>query len=370
MLLRWTLKSLLEGRGGLAATAGAIGAALLLVFLVEGLFAGESRRIVAYPRHAGADVWVMQEGVRNLHMATSLIPGGVEAEVEAIPGVAGATPLLYVNAFLRAGGASWFSYVVGLPVEAERGGPWAMEQGRERPRAGEAVVPAVLAGRAGIGIGDEVEVLGRTLRVAGLSRGTYSMANSVTFVAFRDLAELLRAPRAASYLLVEAAPGTAAEDLARRIRRALPEIEALPRDAFVENDRRMALQMGVEVIRVMTGVGALLATLIVAFLAYASAAQRSTELAVTKAVGMRNRALYASVLVQTLAVAFLGYAVALALAIALRPAIEILVPEAALVYEPATALRIAAATPLVAVLAAGVPAWRIARIDPARAFAG
>ena len=49
-ILRWTAKSLLKEPANLFASAGGIALSLLLVILVEGLFAGESERIVAFLR--------------------------------------------------------------------------------------------------------------------------------------------------------------------------------------------------------------------------------------------------------------------------------------------------------------------------------
>ena len=197
--MRWTVKNLVQEPGSLLASIGGIGLSLLLVILVEGMFAGESERIVAYLQKAGADVWVMQAGVSNMHMATSLVRADLERAVEAVPGVVSATPILYVNAFVEAGGRSWFSYVVGLRSGEERGGPWAMVRGHDRPLQGEAIIPDVVARKSGTDIGDIVAVLGRRLTVVGISAGTYSMANSITFVSYADLAELLSAPTAASY---------------------------------------------------------------------------------------------------------------------------------------------------------------------------
>jgi putative ABC transport system permease protein len=176
-------------------------------------------------------------------------------------------------------------------------------------------------------IGETVTVLGRRLAVVGISAGTYSMANSVTFVSHGDLAELLSAPAAASYFLVEATADESAVELAARIRRAVPDVNAMSRDAFVASDWRMAMQMGVEIIRLMTWVGSLVAALIVAFTAYASTVRRSHELGVAKALGLRNRGLYATLFVHTLVVSSLGCLIGIAVARGARPLIEGFVPE-------------------------------------------
>lgn len=72
-MLRWAWKSLIIEPWYLLTSVSAIGGAFALVLFFEAVFAGESRQIVAYVRHSNADVWVMQRGVSNMHMATSFI---------------------------------------------------------------------------------------------------------------------------------------------------------------------------------------------------------------------------------------------------------------------------------------------------------
>jgi putative ABC transport system permease protein len=370
MIARWAVKSLVRERGAFAGSAGGIAAALLVVLLLEAMFAGEAERIVAYVEKGGADVWVMQGGVAHMHMASSLMRRELAAAVTNVPGVAAATPILYVSTFLEAGGDQWFSYVVGLSSDALRGGPWAMTAGRNLPGPGEAVIPDVLAARARLTLGGTIDLLGRSFRVVGISSGTYSMANSITFVSYADLGELLSAPQAASYFLVESTGIVSSAELAERIRQAVPDLNAMSREALAASDRRVALQMGVDIIAVMTWVGSLLAALIVAFTSYASTVRRRREFGIAKALGVGNAALYRSVLLQTALVCALGYATSLALVFALRPGIQRLVPEIALVYSPASVVRLALATLVVAALASLVPVRRIGSIEPGAVFRG
>src|SRR5581483_12059037 len=134
-------------------------------------------------------------------------------------------------------------------------------------------------------------------RVSGITAGTYSMANSVTFASYEDLAYLLASPDGASYLLVRAAAGVSPQRLAERIDGAVKDVDALPIAELVDRDRRLALQMGVDVIRVMTWIGALVAAVVVAFTVYSAVASRARELAVAKSLGAPGRSLLGAVVV-------------------------------------------------------------------------
>lgn len=365
---RWTIHNLLDDRGRLVVSVSGVAAALVLVLLLDGVFAGTSEQIVAYPRQTDADVWVMQDGVSNMHMATSIVPDDREAAVRAVSGVSDVTPILYVNNFVEAGGRKWFSYVVGLTPTAGRGGPWAMARGVRMPERGEAIVPEIIAREAGLDIGDSVIIMGRGLRIAGLTRETFSLANSVTWVHAADLAVLMAAGNSASYLLVKAEPGISARDLAARIDARVSGVHAMTRDAFVTSDRALALQMGADIIRVMTFVGFAVGVLIIGFTVYTATMRRRRELAVTKALGARNGQLLGAIVAQTMLVTAGAFAVALGLAYAVQPLIEWLVPEVAVLYPAASVAKLAVAASAIGVVASWIPSRRVMRIDPGLVF--
>ncbi|HSG64227.1 MAG TPA: ABC transporter permease, partial [Gammaproteobacteria bacterium] len=176
-MLGWALRSLISRPVAFAVGVAAAASALLLVMFYEAVWAGESEKIIAYPRNAGADVWVMQRGVTSMHMATSYISDYKVAQIRALPGVAAAEPILYLNTVVEAGGRQWFAYVVGLDPPAERTGPWDMVTGKRVPADGEAVAPDVFASMTGVGIGDSLRIVDHQFEIVGLSRGTFSMAN-------------------------------------------------------------------------------------------------------------------------------------------------------------------------------------------------
>ncbi len=367
-MLRWALLSLWMEPGRALGSALGVGFAFTLVVLFQAVFEGESDRIVAYPENAGADVWVMQRGVSNMHMASSILWDWKETRVGQVQGVKDLTPILYLNSVVRAGKRDWFCYIVGLPPNAERGGPWRMASGRAEPRRGEVVIPRTLASLAGIGIGDQVAITDLRLTVVGLSDETFSMANSVTFVAMEDLEDIMGAYGYHSYLLVVAEVGEKAEALAHRIMREVDKVSALPRDRFVARDRKMALAMGTEIIWIMTRIGGLVAMLIVAFAAYSQVARLQGEYAVVKALGFRGSQLAMAALVQSITVTLAGLLVCVAVSYLVIPALPKLAPQVSVLVTGGQLARVALAALPVAAIASMLPIARIARVDPMSVF--
>ena len=89
----WMYRSLLHEPLAFVLGIAATASALLLVMFYEAVWAGEAEQIVAYPRNAGADVWVMQRGVANMHMATSYLSDWKVEQVRQLPGVADVEPI-------------------------------------------------------------------------------------------------------------------------------------------------------------------------------------------------------------------------------------------------------------------------------------
>lgn len=368
-MLRWTLKTLLQQRSSLWGGAAGVASAFVLVIIFDAVFTGESEQIVSYVRHTDADIWVMQQGVSNMHMTSSFVWDWKADKVAAVEGVSQVTPILYLNTVLKAGGRNWFSYVVGLQSGSTRGGPWALAAGRGDPKPGEAVVPSVLAKTAGIGVGDTILITDETFAVVGLSKGTFSMANSVTFVAFSDLEAILSAVGTVSYLLVDAAPGVDLQALATHIEQNVDKVKAMPRDEFIDSDYEMAMQMGVEIIALMSVIGSALAAMIIAFTAYSYVSRKRKELAILKALGVRNAAIYGSVVMQTSLITIVGFLLAVAFAYGVMPVISTVVPQVTLVVTLTAVMRLGALAILITIAASLLPAYLVARVDPMTAFA-
>jgi putative ABC transport system permease protein len=243
-----------------------------------------------------------------------------------------------------------------------------MGAGDPAPGPGEAVLPELLMRKAGLDIGDSITILDRPFTVVGLSDGTFSLVNSVTFIAYGDMETVLAAPDAASYILVEPTPGTDAASLAAQLQEEVPGITAMTRAGLADNDRDLTRQMGVDIIRVMSFIGFVVGVLVVGLTTYTATVRRSREYGVVKALGAtRGRLLYL-VAVQTLALTMFSFALALAVAYALVPLLSLVVPEVPLRYPVASLATWAGLMVVVAFLSALLPAYRIGRVEPAVVF--
>ena len=77
----------------LLAAIGGVGLALMLILLLDGLWAGIESNITTYEDNVGADLYVAQPGARNFIGAVSQLPADTVDVVRADPDVEWAVPV-------------------------------------------------------------------------------------------------------------------------------------------------------------------------------------------------------------------------------------------------------------------------------------
>ena len=367
MTIRVALHNLFQSRTRLLVSTGGVALALLLILALDGIMAGFQSRIVAYIDNAGAQVWVAQAGVRNLHMTSSSLPGDDVTRVAAVPGVANATAIRYMTDIIRGpSGQSW-SYIIGLPADAASGAP-PRAQGKRIPGPGETVVDRSVAESMGVTMGGRLSVYGRSFRITGLSEGTASPLLAVMFISTDDFAALRGMGDSISYVLVQARSGTDADALAARIEQSVPGVTAQSRQRFGASEQATIQNMSSGIIAIMNSAAFLVGLAVVAVTVYTATLARRAEYGTLKAVGAGNRRLYGIVVTQ----AVVSVAVALVAGILLTVLLSVLVP----VVQPQISVELVASSVLktslvavaIAMLAAVIPVRQVAGLDPAAVF--
>jgi putative ABC transport system permease protein len=367
MSATWLLarRNLLRNRARLVVSVGGVALALTLVLALDAIFEGVSRQMTSYIDRSAAEIWVGQAGVRNLHMVASWMPSSVTDEVRAIDGVAAAEPILYTTDSMSAGDERGWVYVIGLSPAASMGGPWDVVEGVGQPGSGEAVIDRRFAQRAGVGLGDQVTMLGRDFRIAGLTEGTASLVNSVAFVTFDDFAARRGGDPAVSFVLVRAADGTAPDALALEIQTRVDGVSVQTTEAFATSERRLGLDMSGDVISIMNIIGFVVGLAVVALTVYVATLALRREYGSLKAFGAPTGYLYRVVLTQ----AGLSVAIGFVAGVAVTAALSAIVPRTGVNLELAisgeSVVKVGIVAAAIAALAALLPIRQIAGLDPA-----
>ena len=306
-MIRLAFRNLFQNKVRLIISVGGVALALLLILSLDAVFSGVERQITAYIENSGADIWVSQADVRNMHMASSSLPDSVARKVKHVAGVASVTPILYLTNNVVAGDERNLAYIIGLPENAELGGPWDISSGRSLPGEGEAIMDRNVAEKSGIALGDTVEILGEEFEVIGLSEGTSSLVNSVAFISMKDFEEMRGSYDTVSFLLVKVSDGESPEVVAARIQAQVRDVTAQTRNDFAAEERKVVKDMSTDVITIMNLIGFLIGLAVVALTVYTSTLSRRREYGMLKALGARNRDLYLTVLAQAILSVTLGF---------------------------------------------------------------
>lgn len=362
--------NLFQNKVRLVISAGGVALALLLILALDAIFTGVEQRITAYIDYSGADIWVSQSDVFNLHMASSSLPEAVARKVKSVPGVAAVSPILYFTNNVTVGAERNLAYIIGLPKKAELGIPWDVSAGLHLPGEGETVMDSSVAEKSGIALGDNVEILGEEFEVVGLSEGTASLVNSVAFISQKDFERMRGSYDTISFLLVKVLEGESPEIVAERIKARVRDITVQTRVQFAQQERQVVKDMSTDLITIMNLIGFLIGLAVMALTVYTSTLARRREYGMLKALGARIIDLYLTVLAQAFLSVMLGFLFGLAITLLLTLVIPFIGINLTMVVSPASLIKVGAVSFLLAAISAMIPIRQIAGLDPAMVFRG
>lgn len=369
-MIRLAFRNLFQNKIRLVISVGGVALALLLILSLDAVFTGVERQITAYIEYSGADIWVSQEDVLNMHMASSSLPDSVARKVKNVPGVASVTPIHYLTNNIVAGDERNLAYIIGLPDGPELGGPWKISSGRSLPGKGEAIIDRNVAEKSGIALGDEIEILGEEFEVTGLSEGTASLVNSVAFISMDDFEVMRGSYDTFSFLLVKILEGESPELVAARIQEQVRDVTVQTGNGFARQERKVVKDMSTDVITIMNLIGFLIGLAVMALTVYTSTLSRRREYGMLKALGARNTDLYRTVLAQAILSVILGFLFGLILTLLLTVVIPIFGSNLALEISRASLLKVGSVSLVIAAVSAMLPIRQIAGLDPAMVFRG
>jgi|SRR5579862_3321217 len=349
-------RNLLADKRRFTMSLAGVGFAVLLVLIVVSLYRGWSNVGRFYEQMPG-QLWLSQPATSDPFHSTSFLPLADRPRVARVAGVRSVDPVYARHIAFTHRGTSLDVFAMALGVPA----------GRYAVPRGTIDIDRVLAAEAGVGVGDELRVLGRSLRVFR----THSGGNSIfqtAFVNSADARSMFGIDSLTNFFLISLQRGADAAAVARRLSAAMPGVEVHTSQQFAQSFANRVNAGFLAVVDVLVGIGLVVGGAVIALTTYTATVERRREYGVLKAVGASRGFLFGVVLRQSLIVGALGTALGIAATAAATRIIERRVPEfiTVLTIRDATAVfGLALAT---SVIASYVPVRRIERIDPAEAF--
>ena len=299
-----------------------------------------------------------------MHMSASALPAMTVDDVAAVPGVAWASPIGFATGSIAGPAGRQLSYVIGYDTGTGRGGP-ASFKGSE-PGDGEAVVDQQAADQLGLGLGDEVTVLGTPLRVAGFSSDGTSITNTTVFVSAEQFRRM--GHHEVSYILVGVDDGEDSAAVSDTVATVLPDVTVQTREDFADSETRVVEDMSADLLRLMSTIGLLIALAVIALGLMTATLSRIRDYAVLKALGAATPRLAGTVALQVAITVVLATAVATVLGIGLGVVLPSISPAIQLKVTASAVAQTAGGALVAGLVAALWPLRRVAHVDAATAF--
>lgn len=341
----------------------AVGIGIALLLVLNGLCRGMITESAQRMRNTGASIIVQPRGSSGLlAFKGSSLPVRYAGEIEAVPGVAAACPVLTWTTTIEK--VIYVIYGLDLARYEAVGGRLEMLEGRPWRGPRELLLDSRLAAANGYRVGDLIPLLGSRFAVAGIFR---SGVGARVYLPIEALQETMHLEGMCSLFFVKTNPGAAPAAVASRIDDRLPALRASALDRYedVVVNEITGLR---EFFGVITSTALVISFLVILLTMYTTIVERTREIGILRSLGATRGWVLRLVVAESLLLCGLGAVVGVAFTLCARLWLAWTHP---LLTMELGATGVARATLLAlagGVLGALYPGYRAARVDPVEAL--
>jgi putative ABC transport system permease protein len=335
-------RDILHSWGKFVLTGLGLGLLIGVTFSMAGVYRGMVDDAAVLLGNSGADLWVVQQDTLGPYAESSSIPDDVYRDILALPGVAQAANVTYLNMQVRKGDTDVRATVVGFEP-SKPGEPRYLAAGRRITRSHYEAMADVMTR---FHVGDRIRIRRHDYTVVGLTRRMVSSGGDpMVFIPLKDAQEAqflkdndaivngrvriaanpalnrpgvpgildaINALQASNHnvnaVLVRVADGHPAEAVAQDIRR-WKHLQAFTREQMDEILIAKMIGAHSEQIGIFLVILAIVSAAMVAFIIYTMTLGKIREIAVLKLIGTRSRTIAGMILQQALGLGLIGFVV-------------------------------------------------------------
>ena len=341
---------------------GGVTLAVLLILVVQSLYAGVQRESESFIRSLPGNVWVAQRGVAGLTFSNSFLTEDNAATISSIDGVNAVHRLDGRLTDFESNGESVRIYAWALTAGADLDA----EEQRFLPQPGAIFIDRSLATQDGLNRGDQL-VFGETpFTIAEIGNVGNVFVAQFAFIHPDDYNRLLGVTGAANFFLVDARDDETL-NVIEEISGEIDGVDAFTTEEFVEVAEE-ATRSFLPLVRVVTVISFIVGLALLSLTIYSATIERSREYAVMKVLGASPARLYSIVLGQSAIITGLGFAIGVGSAYVFNYAAEDFVPEFVTFIRWQDVLLTFGIVGVMAIVASFLPINRVARVEPASIF--
>jgi len=365
-------KNLFHDRTRFAITLVGVTVSVVLIFATVGMYLGFMRDASFIVDSIPADIWVTSKNLNNFNFAWPISERKVE-QIKEVKGVAYTDEMIHSWGVMKllTGGTEQVE-IIGLDPDGPFGFPWRLAEGKAIDVKGG---PFIIADQSSIKrlgrlqVGDTREINDNRVKVVGLTSGIKSITTAPYILASYDTAAIFNPFfRDPVFVLIKAAPGEKIDEVARRIRDHVRDVDVYTREGLSRKSRwywTVATGMGMGFL-LMAVVGFVVGMVVVSQTIYSSTIEHLREFGTLKAIGATNRTIYKIILEQAVINAVIGYLLAFALSLLLKEGYEAM--GVAMVIPRSLILALFGVTLAMCLSASLISIRKIRTLDPVMVF--
>lgn len=358
-------KNLFAEKTRLIMSISGVAFAVLLILVLGGLYRGWQTKLTVYLQSLDADLVIGQQGSADTTHSMSFLPSTLGDQLRQVPGVTQVDDFMGRQIMVTDKGKDFRVFLVGFEPDTGRNRPLGLKSGTADITDGQIVIDEALARKGGYRMGDTVPIAGQKLTVAGISTQGNSLIYQYVFVTKDDARTILQLGPQTNYFLVKADNPTAVK---QQLARSFPELNAMTKEEFIMNNKALVTETFLPIVGILFVIAFLVGSAIVGLTIYTATVEKSREYGVLKAIGASNRLLYKVVLEQSFIAGAIGFVIGLLLSYAVSWAASNFVSGFISTITILDALWVFIAAMAMSLMAAWIPAKRLASIDPALVF--
>jgi putative ABC transport system permease protein len=341
--------------------AVSIGISLLLVLI--GLTRGSINDVADRIENIGGDILVQKIGATNFFgLKSGVLPEKYGVRLSEVPGVKTVSPV--VTWTTNYNGNYYVVFGINPQQFSSLGGGLEIIEGRHLTMDGDVVIDSRLASADQLAVGQEIEMLGTTFRIAGISK---EGIGARIFMLASQLQKMLHQEGRVSMFFVRCVSPEMVKSTAQAIEKSVPGVQVQILEKFA--DQMAASMNGLdEFIGAITMTTLFVSLLVILLAMYSTIVEKTREIGILKSLGASRKFILGNILLESIILTSGGVILALVLTYFVVRFLLLLYPLLTIQITPLW-IAIGSVMGIVGgVLGALYPAWIAIRQDPVKAL--
>ena len=310
------------------------------------------------------DLWVGQQGSKDLTHSLSILPTELESKLANIEGVKSVVPFVSRQVSFEIDGKEAHLNFIGDDGSGTVK-PYKLTQGTANLSSQEIVVDETFAQDKKVVIGDTLKIDDINFKIVGLAKGGNMIVYTFALMRLDDLRAILDFSNNNNYYLVKSDQPELAE---KNISSEINSVLVMGRQEFLDNNAAIVRDSFLPIAGVLLIIAIAIGVAVIGLTIFTSTIEKSREYGVLKAIGYTSSGLYGIALIQSLVSGVIGFVIGYFLSLVV---VEVAQRAASgFVHEVTTinVMWVLVLTIFMSILASFIPLQRLSTIDPAKIF--